>query len=98
MSLPALDFLMNTGLNRQHVFNLADLPAELVASLQPAAHERQLILFGHAGRRLWECVQADGIRSRIAALLAAMPYIQYGGYGVFIGFRQKTHVNDTGYV
>lgn len=63
MSLPALDLLMNAGLNRQHVFNLADLPAELVASLQPAAHERQLILFGHAGRRLWECVQADGIRS-----------------------------------
>lgn len=63
MSLPALDLLMNAGLNRQHVFNLADLPAELVAPLQPAAHERQLILFSHAGRRLWECVQAEGIRS-----------------------------------
>ncbi|MDP5240258.1 hypothetical protein Q9Q94_12015 [Uliginosibacterium sp. 31-16] len=61
--LPGADFLNNAGLNRQHVFNLADLPAELLAPLQPAAHERQLILFGHAGRRLWECVQAEGIRS-----------------------------------
>ncbi|MBS1209937.1 MAG: hypothetical protein H6R19_2335 [Proteobacteria bacterium] len=62
-SLPAAGFLNDAGLNRQHVFNLADLPADLVAPLTPAAHERQLILFGHAGRRLWECVQAEGIRT-----------------------------------
>ena len=63
MTFPAKAFLDAAGLNRQHVFNLADLPADLVAPLAPAAHERQLILFGHAGRRLWECVQAEGIRS-----------------------------------
>jgi hypothetical protein len=62
-SLPATDFLNDAGLNRQHVFNLAELPADLLAPLEPAVHERQLILFGHAGRRLWECVQAEGIRT-----------------------------------
>lgn len=49
-----------TGLNRQHVFTVAELPAEMVASLQPLPEERQLILLGHAGRRLWDCVQAAG--------------------------------------
>ncbi|GAB2905482.1 4Fe-4S dicluster domain-containing protein [Uliginosibacterium flavum] len=62
-NLPEAAFLNHAGLNRQHVFNLAELPADLVAPLAPAAHERQLILFGHAGRRLWECVQAEGIRT-----------------------------------
>ena len=36
-----------------------------------------------AGRYL----SGNHICSCIAALLAAMPYIQHGGYGVFIGFR-----------
>ena len=54
-------FLDTAGLNRQFVFDLADLPAEVLATLAPQAGERQLILFGHAGRRLWECVQAAGI-------------------------------------
>lgn len=54
-------FFDRAGLNRQHVFNLADLPAEIVAALQPLPGERQLILLGHAGRRLWDCVQAAGI-------------------------------------
>jgi hypothetical protein len=36
------------------------LPADPVAPLAPESHERQLILFGHAGKRLWECVQAQG--------------------------------------
>jgi epoxyqueuosine reductase len=61
--LPQADVLNHAGLNRQHVFDLAALPADLVAPLEPAPHERQLILFGHAGRRLWECVQAEGIHS-----------------------------------
>lgn len=61
--LPLVDVLDQGGLNRQHVFDLAALPADLVASLEPAPHERQLILFGHAGRRLWDCVQAEGIHS-----------------------------------
>lgn len=61
--LPDAGFLDERGLNRQHVFNLAALPADLLAPLAPTAHERQLILFGHAGRRLWECVQAEGLTS-----------------------------------
>ncbi|KAF7598120.1 MAG: hypothetical protein CGU28_14370 [Candidatus Dactylopiibacterium carminicum] len=60
--LPASQFLDDAGLNRQHVFDLAALPADLLAPLQPRAHECRLILFGHAGRRLWECVQAEGLR------------------------------------
>ncbi|HEX6734134.1 MAG TPA: hypothetical protein VF096_04920 [Azonexus sp.] len=51
-------FLAQAGLNRQHVFNLADLPPTLQEALQPLPGERQLILLGHAGRRLWDCVQA----------------------------------------
>ena len=62
--LPDVAFLDQAGLNRQHVFNLADLPADLLAPLGVLPHERQLILFGHAGRRLWECVQAEGLDSK----------------------------------
>lgn len=58
--LPA-DFLDEAGLNRQFVFDLAALPAEMRTALAPQAGERQLILFGHGGRRLWECVQASGM-------------------------------------
>lgn len=58
-TLPYQSLLDDAGLNRQHVFNLADLPAQLLMHLQLAPHEKQLILFGHAGRRLWECVQAQ---------------------------------------
>ncbi|NHC06970.1 hypothetical protein [Azonexus fungiphilus] len=52
------DFLAEAGLNRQHVFACADLPAALLAPLARQPRERQLILLGHAGRRLWQCVQA----------------------------------------
>lgn len=61
LRLPA-DLLNEAGLNRQHVFALSDLPAEWLASLTVQPHERQLILIGHAGRRLWEQVSAGGIR------------------------------------
>jgi len=61
--LPLAHVLDHAGLNRQHVFDLAALPTDLVAPLAPAPHDTQLILFGHAGRRLWECVQAEGIRT-----------------------------------
>ncbi len=52
--------LAAAGLNRQHVFDLAALPAEIAATLGATAGFRQLILLGHGGRRLWECVQAAG--------------------------------------
>ena len=63
-AIPLPSLLDNAGLNRQHVFNLADLPADVLAPLDVAPHERQLILFGHAGRRLWERVQAEGIHTQ----------------------------------
>ncbi len=52
------DALNDAGLNRQFVFDLAGLPADMVTKLAPQPGERQLILFGHGGRRLWDCVQA----------------------------------------
>lgn len=59
-ALPAA-WLDAAGLNRHYVFDLAALPGELLAPLAILPGERQLILLGHAGRRLWECVQAAGI-------------------------------------
>lgn len=53
--------LNQAGLNRQHVFTLSELPAEVVATLGDIDGYRQLILIGHAGRLLWECVKASGI-------------------------------------
>ena len=55
------EFLDAAGLNRQHVFDLAALPAAITAPLAPLPNERQLILLGHSGRRLWQQVQAAGI-------------------------------------
>jgi len=54
-------FFEDAGLNRQHVFNTGELPADILAGLRPLPEERQLILLGHAGRRLWDCVQAAGL-------------------------------------
>jgi len=55
------DFLNESGLNRLFVFDLSVLPADIVDKLAPQAGERQLILFGHGGRRLWECVKTSGL-------------------------------------
>lgn len=54
------DSFTAAGLNRQHVFALANLPDDLRTGLQPQSDEQRLILLGHAGRRLWDCVQAAG--------------------------------------
>jgi hypothetical protein len=55
------------GLNRQAVFDLTDLPADMQAKLAELeaglAAFRQLILIGHGGRQLWDCVQRADIRS-----------------------------------
>lgn len=61
MTLPLSFLLDDAGLNRQHVFNLGDLPADVLEPLSPQAGERQLILFAHAGQRLWARVQAAGL-------------------------------------
>jgi hypothetical protein len=54
-------FLDAAGLNRQHVFDLSALPDEVRATLGETDGFDQLILIGHGGRRLWECVQASDI-------------------------------------
>ncbi len=55
------DFLNEAGLNRQHVFAIAGLPAEMRRQIAAQGDEAQLILLGHAGRRLWEKVTAAGL-------------------------------------
>lgn len=59
MTAPANFQRLNAaGLNRQHIFNIDDLPGALLSQLAPQAHERQLILIGHGGRDLWSALQA----------------------------------------
>lgn len=61
--------LDQAGLNRQAVFNIEDLPADVAATIEPGqpgnSHSpyRQLILIGHAGRTLWDAVRNAGIAS-----------------------------------
>lgn len=63
--MSAVDFsaLNAAGLNLQAVFDLAALPAEMRAQLDPENRYRQLILIGHGGRALWERVKAAGLQS-----------------------------------
>jgi epoxyqueuosine reductase len=50
------------GLNRHAVFDLADLPGDIVGSIaSDTAGYRQLILIGHGGKALWESVTKSGI-------------------------------------
>ena len=49
------------GLNRQHLFDLAGLPACVRATLGDTYGFSQLLLVGHGGRQLWACMQAGGI-------------------------------------
>lgn len=62
-TIPLKLFLDDAGLNRQHVFDLSRLPEEVLEPLSVSTHERQLILFAHAGRRLWSRVQDEGLVS-----------------------------------
>ena len=63
--MSAVDFsaLNAAGLNLQAVFDLAALPAQMRAQLDPANRYRQLILIGHGGRSLWEKLKAAGLSS-----------------------------------
>jgi epoxyqueuosine reductase len=50
------------GLNRHAVFDLADLPDDIVGSIAGGTTGyRQLILIGHGGRALWEAVRKSGV-------------------------------------
>lgn len=59
--------LNEAGLNRQAIFDLATLPADILATLKKSCASlnqyTQLLLIGHAGKRLWEAVQAANILS-----------------------------------
>lgn len=56
------DLFDAAGLNRQAIFARNELPGDMLAALEqitgPDPDWRQLILLGHGGRRLWQCVQA----------------------------------------
>ena len=60
--------LNDAGLLRQAVFNIADLPPDVAASLHDSGEQpqpwKQLILIGHAGRKMWEAVKASGMESQ----------------------------------
>lgn len=49
------------GLNLVAVFDLATLPADILITLEQhnSIRFRQLILFGHAGRQMWQALQAS---------------------------------------
>ena len=68
--------LAGAGLNRQHVFALADLPPEIRQQIAAQDGETQLILLGHAGRLLWEKVQAAQ-RAQAVDAVAADPIDAY---------------------
>ena len=55
--------LLDHGLNLQAVFNLSELPEAVTASIKAHAPElscfKQLIMFGHGGRQMWEALQAS---------------------------------------
>ncbi len=59
--------MAEAGLNRHAILALKDLPADILRSLQEIAGDlnsfRQLILIGHGGRKLWDCVQTANICS-----------------------------------
>ena len=59
---PFPDSLLNqSGLNRQAIFDVADLPANIRNKLNTKSG--QLILISHGGRLLWEKVQAANLSS-----------------------------------
>lgn len=63
MSSPDYSALNEAGLNLQAVFDLASLPGEMVAALDPGRRFRRLLLIGHGGRTLWHRVQAANLAS-----------------------------------
>ena len=55
--------LIKNGLNIQAVFNIPELPEEIAAAIAVFTTDitrfKQLIVFAHGGRRMWECLQAS---------------------------------------
>lgn len=61
------EFLVSNGLNLQAIFNIEDLPYEIIASLKSSCTDikkySQIILIGHGGKMLWKAIQLSGIQS-----------------------------------
>ena len=57
------EFLSSQGLNLQAVFNLRQLPAELLSSCQATQNDlesfKQLIVFAHGGTTLWQALKSS---------------------------------------
>ena len=49
------------GLNLHAVFNLSELPANLIA--EQSSHFSQLLLFAHGGKQLWSSLNTSGFQS-----------------------------------
>ena len=60
-------YLTDKGLNLISVLDCASLPASMmhlmIASGVPVADYRRMLLIGHGGPRMWESLQASGIKS-----------------------------------
>jgi len=57
--------LAEHGLNLQAVFEIADLPPEMLAAMEPVesvSDYRQLLLFGHGGRQMWQALAGSAFR------------------------------------
>ena len=58
------EFFNGLGLNLHAIFNLAQLPPEMMAKLDIPPHAyRQLIVLGHGGKAMWESLKVSGIQS-----------------------------------
>lgn len=64
-AVDAVDFglLDEAGFLLRAVFDVAGFPEHVRATLGEASRFRQLILIGHGGRTLWECVKVAGLQS-----------------------------------
>jgi epoxyqueuosine reductase len=67
MTVADFSALDRAGLNLQAVFDLEALPEKMAMEFRrhfdPRGRYRQLILFGHGGKAMWDAMQATGIRS-----------------------------------
>jgi len=60
MSKPVFESLAASGLNLHAVFEVSQLPADVLATLPTTTH-RQLILIGHVGPSFWRALERAGM-------------------------------------
>ena len=57
--------LAESGLNQQAVFNLRDIPTDILAAIEAVETTdgyRQLLLFGHGGPRMWQALAGSAFK------------------------------------